>query len=370
MSEILPRLTWRGWLATVSGVAAVALIAIQIQGRLSTPPVSPPKPLVVDVYEVAPRNIEISRRYNATIRDNDRAVITARVAAPVSDLLVREGERVEAGAIIAELDKQETRAELDRVKAQVQQIQADVRFFQRQTAIDEKLYSEGAISEATLDDSKRKLEGLQAALSQQKNNLLIAEQKLAYSTVLAPIDGVLQRLYLSRGEQAMVGSPVAEIVGTANYKAIIAVPEKDMPEIRRHAAVTIQHLNGASFHGRIDRIYPALDDRTHTGTIEIYLTTDSAGQLFPGSIAKAEIVLQERNGVLAVPAHAVTSRRGVKGVYVEINGKAQWREVNTGESTGRDTIIESGIKAGEKVIATPYPTLKEGTPVVPVKASQ
>lgn len=341
----------------------IAVAALQLKERLSVPPVAPGKPLPVRVVEVAPQDIEFVRSYTARIEDRERAALSARLNSVVDAVRVREGETVRQGDLLIELDDRDVRAEMKRSMALVRQVKADLLFQEKQIVVDRELYREGGISKLELDNAERKLEGLAATLSQHESSLRLAEQKLDYTRIRAPIGGRVQSIDISEGEHAAAGRPLIEIVSRDSYKAVVALPERDMPAVMVGAVVYIGLSDGRRWQGRVDKIYPALDERTHTGTAEVYLDQGVSSRLFPGSTVRADVVLSRQADALAVPAQALFHRDGRDGLFVEQDGIARWRDVVAGDSNGQAVVIRRGLNSGDRVIVTAYQTLQNGVAV-------
>jgi len=362
MSETTKRL-----IRVLVGIFLLAVTAFVLMAKLkahnAVPPPASERQMVVKVASLSPQTLEFTRDYSARISDDSRAVLSARLSTTVAAVYFREGERVKVGDLLVLLDTHDTRTEMHRAKAAVAKIAADIDFFKKQLQIDTALFEGGAISQTALDDTQRKLKGLRASIKQQQSALKLSEQKLGYGKIYAPVSGQVQRVYISKGEQVLPGKPVMEIIGDANFKAVIAVPERDMHAIAPGARAYIQLPDGSEWPGQIDRIYPALDERTHTGTADILLEPQISARFFAGSMTRAKLVMQTYENALAVPAQAIFTRDGTQGVFTQTGGIAHWTPVTTGNSNGRLTIIKSGLKPGAQVITTPYPGLHEGVSV-------
>ena len=191
----------------------------------------------------------------------------------------------------------------------------------------------------------------------------MSQQKLWYGKIYAPVSGRIQKVYISKGEQVAPGKPVVEIVGGVNYKAVITIPERDMNNVMLGNIAYIQIPTGNSWAGLIDKIYPALDERTHTGTVDVRLSTEVSQAFFAGSMTQASLVFAKYENVLAVPTQSIFNRNGLTGVFIALDGIARWMPVALGTSNGNQTIVERGLRSGDAVITTPYPALNEGVKI-------
>jgi len=343
--------------------AAKFVILPKMQAAKEVPPPASARSMVVRTERLSSQTIEFTRNYTARISDDGRTLVSARLNTTISDVYFGEGDLVKAGDLLVQLDTHDTRAEVSRARASVAQIQADIAFFEKQITIDRNLYEGGAISKTALDDSKRKLESLRASTRQLDSGLVLAQQKLGYGKIYAPVSGRIQKVHVRRGEQIGPGMPVLEIVGASNYKAVIAIPERDMSSLALGTVAYIKLPDGEYWTGAVDKIYPALDERTHTGTIDVQLSEDVSRKFFAGSMTQARLVSERHENVLVVPTQSIFNRNGMNGVFVVDADAAHWKLVELGASNGIQTIIADGLSAGDQVITTPYPALNEGVKV-------
>ena len=342
-------------------LAAIVAISLTLRERLTLPAPVDISPLPVDIYTVNPERVELTRHYPGTIRDMDRAVISARIPSVVEQVSVREGAMINAGDELVRLDDQDIRAELQRVQAQVEQADADVVYFQKKIASDKRLFESNAISETVVDDSERRHKSALAALQQQQNNLALIQQKLEYTVITAHMDGRIQRLHVNPGELVGVGMPVIDLVGNTRFSVVATVPERDMNMIALGTELRVAMTDDKRWAGAVERIYPVMENRV--GTLEADLPTDWVNLVNPGTAVDVEVVLQQLIDVLTVPSQAVFMRDNSFGVFIEQEGIARWRVVEVGASTGKVTVIHTGINEGERVIVTPYLSLEDGTAV-------
>ena len=143
-----------------------------------------------------------------------------------------------------------------------------------------------------------------------------------------------------------------------------AVPEAQATDVRENMAVSVQldAHPGRVFQGKISRVYPELDTRMRTRTVEAIL--GEPVQLIPGMFARLQVLTKDIPDAITVPAEAViVTPKGDRLAFVVQDGKALRRKVETGlEDAGRIQVVK-GIQAGEQVIVSGNEKLKDGAEV-------
>lgn len=170
--------------------------------------------------------------------------------------------------------------------------------------------------------------------------------------VYAPASGVLTMLGVREGAQLMSGTALMQIADLSKVWLIAEVPERDAARLKPGLAamVSLQSLPGAEYRGRIDYLYPLLDEATRTLRVRIELANPQ-GKLRPGMYA--DVMLEgEMRHALAVPSESVIAT-GTRNVVIVRDGQGfRPAEVSTGEARDGRTEILSGLSEGEEVVAS------------------
>lgn len=296
--------------------------------------------------------------------------VGARVSGKVMRLYANIGDAVKKGQVIAELEKEDltakverNRAELAVAEARIADAQARLKLaeiqYQRQTklivdsftsqeAVDNAA-KELAVNQAGLNLARRQVESARAALKE-------AEANLAYATITAPISGVIASVSTQEGETVAAGlsAPVfVTIVDLKRLQVDAFVDEVDIGKINEGQQVvfTVDSYPAREFKGKVVAIYPkaVIQENVVNYDVVIDITSSYDGLLKPDMTASVTIMLEARPNVLAVPVEAVKRERGKTLLYILMDGRTEPREVKTGWKDGPWIEIVGGVEEGETI---------------------
>jgi len=213
----------------------------------------------------------------------------------------------------------------------------------------------------------------EAAVKESQAKLDLAKARLSECVILAPFSGTVTRVYVRAGDMAAVKAPLLEMADLSSLVIRVAVPEAHASAVQEEMAarVSLDSLPGKTFAAKVVRVYPELDRRMRTRTVELVL--DEPAKLVPGMFARVHLVLESAENAVTIPQQAIAlTPAGGKVAYVVADGKAVVRKVQTGiEQAGRVQVL-AGLEPGEKVAVAGHEKLKDGMEVrvaEPVKAS-
>ncbi len=273
----------------------------------------------------------------AAIEAYAEADVIARVAGEVREILVEEGDEVQEGQILARLDGDRLRLELNESAARLRRLQRD---YERNV----NLREQGLISEGDFDRIKYDLEALQA-----EHNL--ASLELDYTQIRAPIDGVISERYIKLGNTLSVNDPTFRVTSLDPLVAYLFVPEREFQNIQagQPVGLDIDALDGPPVISSVTRVSPIVDPVTGTFkiTIEIY---DEQRRIKPGMFARIGVVYDTHVNALQVPRSGLVEDLGEISVFVVEDGIAVRRNVETGFSDSGMVEIVSGIADGDEII--------------------
>ena len=315
------------------------------------------KPLpAVRVETVAPQPLSRTAALTGAVVPTRTARLASPGEGPVeacskNSCMVREGDRVEKGQVLIQISRNKS--------AQAQLAAATQALKEQETELQRitQLVQGGAVPGAQLDAARSKFENARAQLAK-------AEESAGDYLIEAPWSGVVSKVFVTEGDYVAPRAPLIEIFDPASLVVQFAVPESQCTEVQERLPVQVQldAHPGKSFQGTISRIYPLLDERTRTRTVEATLT--EAVDLIPGMFARIQVLMARIPDALTVPSYClVASPGGGYAAFVFQDDKAVRCELATGlEVDGRVQIL-SGLRAGDRVIVAGQEKLKNGTRV-------
>jgi len=270
---------------------------------------------------------------------------------PVQSIRVREGDRVKAGDTLLTIGRK-TGAD-----ALVVALREDLRKEEENLRSTARLVEDGALPGENLDDARARFERARAQLAK-------AEESALDYFVAAPWNGVVSRLMVKEGDYVAPRSPLLEMYDPATLVIRAAVPERNASEIRAgmRVDVVLDARPSTPVVSRISRLYPYLDDRLRTRTIEVDAPR-SVG-LLPGMFARMTLKLETIENAIVVPIDALVSTpAGGAVVFVIDSSTAVRRPVKIGIEEAGSVQILSGVESGEKVVVAGNDKLKDGSAV-------
>jgi len=291
----------------------------------------------------------------APIEAYAEADVIAKVEGEIREVLVEEGDEVEEGQVLARLDGDRLRLELNESRARLRKMQRD---FERNKDLREK----GLLSEGDYEKLQFDLESLQASYN-------LASLELDYTQIRAPIGGVISERYIKLGNTIRVGDPLYRVTSLEPLVAYLHVPEREYQQISadQPVAIDIDALAGTEILATVTRVSPIVDPATGTFKITIEIR-DETRRIKPGMFGRISIVYDRHENVLLVPRSAVMEELGVESVFVVEDNKAIRRVVRTGYGEkGMIEIIE-GLDDADNVITVGQIGLKPDATVAVINA--
>ena len=349
---------------------------------------------------------DVTRSVVATgkIQPITKVEVKSKASGIVEKLFVDINTQVKKGQQLAQLDQEEISAQVDSQRAQLASAEANVSSLEANIEQDKvnaaapdlpmykatldrdlELKKQGIISQQTLDDANKdylaaltrrdssraqigvdtaKLKQSRAQVQQSQASLKQLEEQLSYTTIVAPMDGVI----LSRDVE--IGDAVSSILVQGSTATLVMtegdinqvyvqgkVDEADIAHVYmgQPARIKVESFRDRTFNGKVTKIAPLGVEKDNVTTFEVRVSIDNpGGELKANMTANAEILLDEHKGVLTVPEDAVSydNKKNASVQVPDSNQKDGTRKVlvKVGLSNGSVTEIVSGLKEGDQVV--------------------
>ena len=292
--------------------------------------------------------------YVGIVEENEATAVSFTGMGVVKRVLVREGQAVGRGQLLAVMDDTQARNVLTGAEAQMAQADDALARYTM-------LHDAGSLPEVQWVE-------IQSKVAQARSQLAVAKKNLADCRLVAPVGGIIGRQQVKAGETAMPSQAVVTIMDVSRVKVKVSVPEAEMNAITPHtpSMIEVEAAGKKVSGGRIEKGVVA-DAMTHTYDIRIHIP-NSDRKLLPGMVANVRLMPTAGSGSLGGVSLPITSiQRRADGslfVWTVDNQKTAHRKaVTVGPSQGNRISIESGITAGERVVTEGYQKLSEGTKV-------
>lgn len=367
---------------------------------------TPPTPVKARVVEQQGR--EGAARYSANITPRTQVDLAFKAGGYVRELLqvrgadgrqrdVQEGDRVAKGTVLARLresdslvkrsqaqsQQAEARASAEEAKSQLVEAEAN----REQAKLDferaSNLFATQSATKADYDAAKTRFEVAEATVEKAKAQVQAAQAKFREVggaveeadiavrdvSLRAPMDGVVLKRAIEVGTLASPGTVAFVLADTTAVKAIFGVSDSMMERLKTgtELTITVEALHGSEFSGRITRIAPSADPKSHAFEVELTIP-NPRNQLKAGMIVT--VTLEGPGPAQArtvVPLSAIVRPAGKSDNYAlfivegqEDQQVARLRQVKLGEVLGNTVEVKEGVKAGDPVIVTGAPLVSDG----------
>jgi membrane fusion protein (multidrug efflux system) len=335
----------------------------------------------VEVASATHAPINASYSGTAALEAEHEADVVAKASGVLLKLYVEEGQHVEAGQLLAQIDPSSAANQLAQSQAQLKKAQAT--YERAAKAIKQQL-----IPKQEYDGD---LYDMQAQVAATKS----AQLQLSWTRITAPIAGVISKRMVKQGNLVQANQAIFHIVDMDPLTATLNVPEREIGTLKAGQPVqlAVDALPGKNFAGAIERIAPVVDAASGTFRVTCLFDNTKAGNeiLRPGMFGRIDIVYDQRRDALVIPRSALMDEDGETAVFVVEPGKAKpkpvdkqvkpkpgdaiaaepnkpvlvakRRTVQIGYVDGDRVQIVSGLKTGERVITLGRDAVRDGSEV-------
>jgi len=349
----------------------------------------------VEVYQYTVEKRDLMSIVSASgiIEPKVRVNISSNVIGEIVKLAVKEGQKVNRGDFLLQIDPQQYEAEVRRLRAylrvaeiKVEQAEVNLRDARNNLERVSSLFQKEFVSQMELEAAQVKydfaevqLKSAKEEVAQAQASLERAEDQLKKTTFTAPMSGIVSKLNAEEGETVITGTmnnPGTVIMTIADMSEVLATVNVDETEINKvrftqRAKVTVDAIQGKEYQGEVIDIASSATKEGDVSVFQVKIAMEDPGQnLKPGMTSRAKIETDFRSQIFAVPLQSVVEREieVTEGenkrkedkdvVFLIEENKAKIVPVTTGISDDTDVEILSGVEEGDRVITGPYRNLK------------
>ncbi len=326
--------------------------------------------LPVDVMVLQKSEFYPSLSFVSKIEAKDKVAVRARVTGFLTKRLFNEGDFVQEGQLLFEIEKDQFEANVRKAEANLANAKANEQNTSAQFKRAKNLIKTKDISEATLDQREAEYSSAEAGVKQAQSELVIAQLDLGYTDIKAPISGRIGESIYSVG--SLIGpdsGELASIVSTTPMYAIFSVSENQLLQMREFIQeadkgheqegidISFQFANGSiyAFPGKLNFVDIELDSQMNTLKMRASFPNPD-NTLISGQYGRINMKFKNPQKALLVPQVAI--QRDLAGAFVYVvnaDNILESRRIETGlELTTGYTIVEKGLSIGDRILLNNY----------------
>jgi multidrug efflux system membrane fusion protein len=373
------RWRWWVWLPVVAalGFGGMRLLdsvlsAAPLAGK-KKPSATGPPPVPVGAVEATSGNVDIYLSGLGSVVPLNTVTVRSRVDGQLDDVFFEEGQLVEKGALLAQIDPRPFQAQLQLARGQLAHdlaLLANARLDRNRYAA---LAKKDSIARQQYDTQRSLVRQLEGTVKTDRANVANARLQLSYSRIASPIAGRVGLRLVDPGNivHATDTTGIVTLAQVQPMSVVFSIAEDSLPPVMEKLRAG-ESLRVDAFDRSFSRLIASgklltADNQIDqaTGTVRLKALFDNADlALFPGQFVNARLLLDTEQGKTLVPTAAV--QRGAQATFVYVvkpDQTADVRDVRTGPASGEEVAIEEGLKPGELVVVDGADRLRQGSKV-------
>jgi membrane fusion protein, multidrug efflux system len=358
----------------VAGIAVVVLIAGWAVDRLRKPTATAGHPPAVPVFAASAGQQDVPIYYDAlgTVMAENTVAIRAQVTGQIVSIDFRQGQDVKRGDVLAKIDPAPFQASLDQAVAKKSQDQATLIDAEKDLSRFKTLVVRDAETQQNLDSQQAKVDQTKAMIAADQGAIEAAQTQLNYTTIAAPIDGVVGFRQVDIGNiiHTTDTNPLTVLTQIQPCVSIFTLPQDDLGPVRDamlKGGVEVLAFDQDNVHQLAQGHLLLIDNQIDQTTSTIRLKAEFPNQderLWPGEFVHIRTLITTQKGAVTVPPVAL--QRGPDGLYVWVIGPdntVQRRPINAQTISEKMAIVSKGLTAGERVVVDGQSRLDDGVHV-------
>lgn len=344
---------------TFIGGAALCLTSAGLSG--CSKQVEKPKgrpPALVMVAPATQANVPLLIKAIGNMEASESVAIRSQISGELTSVAFREGQEVQKGALLFQLDARSYQAALKKSEASLTRNQTILSNAGKDYLRYSQLVKDGIVTQEQAEGYRTRAESAEADVVADKAAVESARTQLSYCTITAPISGRLGALMIDRGNVVKANETVLVTINKLTpINASFSISGKELEALKRQmssgrisVAAELPEATSTSVQGVVSFIDNTIDPGT--GTIRVKALFENRKKLlWPGQFVNLSMTLAVLNNAVVVPSQAIQT--GQKGLFVFVvlpDGTAEIRPVSVGPVSGGMTVIEKGVQPGDQVV--------------------
>jgi RND family efflux transporter MFP subunit len=351
------------------GIAAVGAACGENSAQPQGPgaPGGAPPPMPVEMITLAPKSVEQTSEFVATLKSRRSTTIQPEVEGFITRIAVRSGQNVSRGALLFEIDSAPQQAALSSMESMRPVRESEVEFARQQVQRNKTLLSAGAISQREVEQFEAQLRAAEAQLKALDEQIKQQRSQLNYYRVTAPNAGSVGDIPVNTGDRVTRATVLTTVNENDVLEVYINVPVQQAPRLKPGLDVRLIDDGGKVLAtNKITFVSPTVDTATQS-VLAKAAVVDGRGQFRSDQFVRARVVWTTAPG-LTIPVTAVTRVNAQFFAFVaekDAQGLvARQKPVQLGEIIGNDYVVEKGVSAGEQLIVGGLQKIRDGAPVM------
>jgi multidrug efflux system membrane fusion protein len=329
-------------------------------------------PVPVRVVPATAADLRVQIKAIGTVTPLNSVVVQSRVSGPLQALHFKEGDKVAAGQLLAEIDAADYQIQLAQAQGQLEQNLAQLKNAENDLALYSRLREQSSISAQQFNNQQALVEQLKGSLRSNQAQLDAAKLQLSYTQIKAPISGRLglRRVDVGNLIQANSAEGLVTITQSSPINVVFAIPENQLQQVRQAMRtgepLVVEAWDRAEQQQLTSGVLTTLDNQIDIATGTLRLKAEFANQqeeLFPNQFVNVRLNVAVRSGAVTIPQDAVQYGSAGTYIYTIEDNKAQIRQVKLGPVDNGMVAIEEGLSVGTPVVLEGLDRLRPGRAV-------
>lgn len=329
------------------------------------------------VLEIALTNKLLTNNYSATINGRQNVEIRPQVSGMITEVCIEEGAAVKKGQTLFVIDQVPYKAALQTAQANVASAAASVATAELAYNSKQELFKQNVVSQYDLQMAKNTLLVQQATLAQMNAQEINAKNNLSYTVVKSPVNGVAGMISYRVGSlvSSSIATPLVTVSDDEEVYVYFSMTENQVLDLTRTKGTTAEVIKSMTDvelrlsdglvygeKGKIDAISGMVDQTT--GSVRVRATFPNESRMLRSGASGNLIVPYQKENCIVIPQAATFEIQDKLFVYKVIDGKAVSSQIKVFTvNDGREYVVESGLQAGDKIVAEGVGLLREGTEI-------